>query len=281
MKNHENEQFQRALILSCILHTILVGIFYFELPSMFEKLPEQKDVLTFEIVPISSISNIKNQSNSEEKKQIQKKSKEIKSSKQPLVNKKQEVPVPPPVKEKIVEQKKEILPEKTPKKDKKLPPKKQEVVENLEDPLDSILKNLEKESKGDSAKTPNKSTDSEQKASKRAVGYDYNEENPLSITEEMYIKRLISDNWRKPSGFESIEDANLKIHLQLNENGKIIKYTIIEINIPSNNSVIMTNLLKESVLRAIKKVDTIENLPPNRYNAWKEFTLNFQPNFFN
>ena len=77
-----------------------MGLFYFGLPSVFEKLPEEKDVLTFEVVPLSAIANIKTENKSTQKEKIAEKSKEIKASKP--VPKKQVTPL-----KKIIE--KEII----------------------------------------------------------------------------------------------------------------------------------------------------------------------------
>ena len=59
MKKDAQKQFRGALILSVLLHFIIVGSFYFKLPSAFEKLPEEKEILTFEIVQVKEVSNIK------------------------------------------------------------------------------------------------------------------------------------------------------------------------------------------------------------------------------
>jgi len=58
MKEQEDKKFQRAIIVSAILHLVLVGIFFFGFPSVFEKLPEEQDVMTFEILPTSELSNV-------------------------------------------------------------------------------------------------------------------------------------------------------------------------------------------------------------------------------
>ena len=44
MKEQEDKKFQRAFIVSAILHLILLGVFFLGFPSVFEKLPEEKDL---------------------------------------------------------------------------------------------------------------------------------------------------------------------------------------------------------------------------------------------
>lgn len=277
MKKQEKKQFQGALILSALLHIIIVGLFYFGLPSVFEKLPEEKDVLTFEVVPVNAIANIKTENKSKQKEKIAEKSKEIKASK-PAPKKQAPLPKKPIEKEKPKKEK-EIVPVKGQEKPKKIPPKKTEVSKQEEDPMDAILKNLDKESKGTAAKTPTKSHEAKEQSNKTARGAKYDEESPLSITEELYIKTLINKNWRRPAGLEYSKGINLKVRLKLDKTGKIIDRSVKAICLPDYTT--LCALLEDSALRAIKKIDPIENLLPDRYNAWKEFTLNFDPEFFN
>jgi len=142
------------------------------------------------------------------------------------------------------------------------------------------LKNLEKESKGTDTKTPTKSHEAQKQGNKTARGSEYDEESPLSITEELYIKQQVHNNWTRPVGLEYSEGINLKVPLQLDKTGKIIKHDIESSTCPAQYSILCA-LLKESVLRALKKIDKVENLSPERYNAWKGFTLNYDSEFYN
>ena len=277
MKNKEKKQFQGALILSALLHFIIVGLFYFGLPSAFEKLPQEKDILTFEVVQISDLANIKTENKSKQQEKVAKKSKQVKTSK-PKPKKKAPNPKKP-VKKEEPKKKKEIVPVKKKEKPKKPPPKKEEVKKQDDDPMESILKNLDKESKGTAAKTPTQSHEAKEQSNKTARGAEYDEEHPLSITEEIYIKRLINSVWRRPVGIEYSNGINLKLRLELNKAGKIIDHDI-DITCPPDSTT-LCNLLKDSALRAIKEIDPIENLSPDRYNSWKAFTLNFDSAFFN
>ena len=141
-----------------------MGLFYFGLPSVFEKLPEEKDVLTFEVVPVSAIANIKTENKSTQKEKIAEKSKEIKASKP--VPKKQATPPKKIIEKEEPKKEKEIVPAKEKAKPKKAPPKKVEVQEQEEDRMDAILKNLEKESKGNAVKTPTKSQEAKEQSNK-------------------------------------------------------------------------------------------------------------------
>lgn len=274
MKNQEKKQFQGALILSTLLHFIIVGLFYFGLPSAFEKFPEEQDVLTFEVVPISAIANIKTENKSKQKEKIAKKSKQVKTSKQAPKKK-----APPPkklVKKKKPQKKKEIVPVKKKEKPKKPPPKKEEVQKQEDDPMESILKNLEKESKGTEAKTPTKSHEAKEQSNKTARGAEYDEDSPLSITEKLLVKGQIEKNWRPPVGLEKLEEVRVLLHMTLEKNGEI-KDVIVKRIICPLNSDNTCKLTAESAIRAVRQSSPIENLPLDRYDIWKEFDLIFDP----
>lgn len=233
MKNKEKKQFQGALILSALLHFIIVGLFYFGLPTVFEKLPQEKDVLAFEVVQISDLANIKTENKSTQKEKVAKKFKQVKTSK-PKPKKKAPTPKKPVKKEKP-KKKKEIVPVKKKEKPKKPPPKKEGVKKQDDDPMESILKNLEKESKDTAAKTPTKSHEAKEQSNKTARGDEYNEDSPLSITEILLVKRQVEKNWRPPVGLEKLADVRVLIHMTLEKNGEIKEVTIKDIICPLNS----------------------------------------------
>ncbi len=273
MKKQEKKKFQGALILSTLLHLFIVGLFYFGLPFAFEKLPEEKDVLTFEIVPISEIANIKTENKSKQEAKIAKKSKQVKTSKP----KQKKIPTPPQkkIEKKPTPKKKEIVPNKKKAKVKKKPPKKK-AQQNNDDPMESILKNLEKESKGTNAKTPTRSQDIQKQGNKTARGADYDEESPLSITEKLLVKGQIEKNWRPPVGAEKLAEVRVLLHMTLEKSGEIKNVVIKNIICPLNSNT-TCKLTAESAIRAVRKSSPIENLPSDRYDIWKEFNLIFDP----
>lgn len=275
MKTQEKKQFQGALILSTLLHIIIVGLFYFGLPSVFEKLPQEKDVLTFEVVTVSAIANIKTENQSKQKEKIAEKSKEIKTSK-PVPKKQDPLQKKPIEKKENPKKEKEVIPTKEKAKPKKTPPKKTEVQKQEEDPMDSILKNLEKESKGTEAKTPTKSQESKELSNKTARGAEYNEDSPLSITEKLLIKGIIEKNWRPPVGLENLSEVRVLLHMTLEKSGEINNVIVKSIICPLNSDN-TCNLTAESAIRAVRQSSPIENLPLDRYDVWKEFDLIFDP----
>jgi len=124
MKNQEQKAFQKDLIISLVLHLIFIGVFIYGLPSIFKKVPEEPDVITFEILPVSDITNVRDQGvKTPEPKEIKKSQKIEKSAALPKENLEQKEETPKQEEPKQVEKKPE-----TPKEEKTTPSKEAEIV---------------------------------------------------------------------------------------------------------------------------------------------------------
>lgn len=303
MKEQEDKKFQRAIIVSAILHLVLLGVVFLGFPLTFEKLPEEPDVMTFEILPMSDIVNIKTE-NIVAKKAIEpEKSKEVKKS--DTAKKQAPTPVETEIKEKKEsvkeeekpkdaekipekepikkeEKKKEpekkvepkIEPKKEPKKEALKPKAKQKVAPKEDDSIDSILKNLEDESIGVDSKALKKSNAEQVQGTKKARGTEYNEESPLSITEKNYIRNRVQERWREPTGLD-LKNITIKIHMTLEANGTLKKAEVVGSNCQLAASV--CKLVEDTMLRAVREASPFENLAIDRYDIWQENTLYFTP----
>jgi len=283
MKNQEQKAFQKDLIISLILHLIFIGVFIYGLPSIFKKVPDQQNVITFEMLTVSDITNVRDQGvKTPEPKEIKKSQKIEKSASSPKENLEQKEETPKQEEPKPVEKK----PETPKEEDKKKPApiikkevkqpqaKKEETAKKApkkqEDVIDSLLANLEKESEGTERRSPNRTPPSPPNEGKFAKGNNADEESPLSITEEMLIKQQIIKHWDKPAGIEGIE---VIFHVKLDIEGNV---TIIQVSGLTGDKQLQV-LVEETGRRAVKKASPIKSLRPERYNVWKEFKLRFDP----
>lgn len=124
MKNQEQKAFQKDLIISLVLHLIFIGVFIYGLPSIFKKVQEEPDVITFEMLPVSDITNVRDQGvKTPEPKEIKKSQKIEKSASSPKENLEQKEETPKQEEPKPVEKKPE-----TPKEEKTIPSKEAEIV---------------------------------------------------------------------------------------------------------------------------------------------------------
>ena len=290
MKTQEQKAFQRDLVISLVLHLIFVVIFIYGIPSIFEKLPEENQVITFEMLTVSDIVNVRNQDIKKPEPKEIKESKKIEKSSTKAKEELKEPEEKPLEKTEVVEKEAEIVPEKEkqkeiPKKEEKpkkvIPPKKEKEkvkpkkiekpVKKQEDLIDSVLQTLEKESDGEKKNSLNRTTSSQENEGKFARG-NHDEDSPLSITEIMLINQQINENWNKPTGIENIK---VTLSLKLDKDGTVIEVKIKDS--PSTGNKQLQDLVNEGALRAAKKASPIKNLRLERYDLWKEFDLNFDP----
>ena len=285
MKNQEQKAFQKDLIISLILHLIFIGVFIYGLPSIFKKAPEEPDVITFEMLPVADITNVRDQGiKTPEPKEIKKSQKIEKSAASPKENLEQKEETPKQEEPKPVEKK----PETPKEEDKKKPapikkevkqpqPKKEENAKKApkkqEDVIDSLLANLEKESEGTERRSPNRTPPSPPNEGKFAKGNNADEDEPLAVSEIATIKGQIKSNWNKPAGLEGIK---VVLHLSLDIEGNA---TIVGVSGLKGDKQLQI-LVEESARRAVKKANPIKNLRPERYNVWKEFNVGFEPSDF-
>ena len=286
----QDRKFQRAIIASVIIHFIVPAIFLFSLPSMFKPLPTDQEVMIFEVVNIKDIPNIKT-----ERKSFDKNDKAVKPNlnKQTTMQSRQEkqiidktidkpedkkiekpeeikLPIKSPVTPKIKEKKEEI---KKPTSEKKTDKPKVKVQE--EDSLDSILNDLEKSMLEDESKVVK---DKNKPTGKKTFFTDdnFNEEAPISITEKMLIKKQIQEKWHKPVSALNVQGIRIVYRIEFEKNGAIKEAQYLETICPPGRGD-LCSLTKETIERAIKSINIIENLPPHRYDIWRNVTIDFNP----
>ncbi len=170
MKNSINS-FSVSCICSIIIHLLIIYFFLFGIPSLVEKLPEEQ-IITFEILPLDKISNVRPKikqpekllENEVAKKVVQKKTATTPEKKDDPIEKKPEPlekkddpiekkPEPLEKKDDPIEKKPEPLEKKDEPIEKKLEPlekkddpieKKPEPLEKKDDPIEKKLEPLEK-----------------------------------------------------------------------------------------------------------------------------------------
>ncbi|MDX1924077.1 MAG: cell envelope integrity protein TolA [Rickettsiaceae bacterium] len=293
-------------LLSAFLHLIALLIVAFGVNFYSRKLPEER-VITFEILPVSSVNNVrtKNSQNdhtikNDDAKKIEK-STQKSSTKEPKQENEQEKPketpvkeAPPPkeTKEKIpneeVKSDEPLIQEKlkepesdnqetksekqesAPKKEesKKEAPKKKAMADKQ---LDTLLKNLEKQSDGNSNKS-NKVNREKSKDQKDAFG-KFDENAAESLTNDEIIKQQIMRHWNQPIGSTG-EEIIITIRLTLEIDGSVISAQPIRKKCPSGKESICQATV-DSVRRAAINASPLENLEKSDYDTWRQIDIIF------
>lgn len=299
-KNNNGEDgFGIFIIISVALHSFVFILFTYGLPSIFTPLPEPQ-VVTFEILPVDAISNVKTQKIQQEKEIEEQSAKKIQKTKQ------EEAPDPkkednakaeenrqeskrdfdekkPDDKRELVSmksaedkkkeekkksdkaQEKQVKDDKKPKK-KKLPTEKE---------MDALLKTLEKASEGNEEKSAKRAMSSKSDAKQDSMG-QYNEDKPLSISEEQAIRQQIERNWNVPSGVQNAGDIIITLYIALKVDGTVDQVKLVESRCPGGMETVC-RAATDSAIRAVRQASPLQNLSSVRYDSWKEVQLSFDP----
>ncbi|MFN7038008.1 MAG: hypothetical protein ACK4OM_00350 [Alphaproteobacteria bacterium] len=290
----------KGVLYSLTLHILLFLVIYFGLPNLRTNPPEEL-VISVDILPISEISNVKSKQEQKEEtkvKEEKKSSKDVPNSvkKQEQTkeetkssnikhkteeNKKEDKPdliikegPKPAEKPKPKEQKEEKSKDKTKEKEPSKEKKQDKAKEVSE--LDSLLKTLEKpQQKSSDEKKTKEDAKVNQEAQKKSQG-KYNENIPLSISEKDTIGNQIYNSWYFQAGAKDSKDMFVILRIAVSLDGTVTQIEIVDMNKYNNGSTYYKTFV-DSAIRAVKKASPFTNLSVERYNAWKELELNFDP----
>lgn len=270
---------RQSLLYSTLLHGVVLLFAIFGLPEIF---PERQDpepfVMTVEIVPVGEITNLP-------------------SSKRPITPDKKPKPTPPkpaPAKPKPVEKapasKAEPKPEpapqpdkklaeivkkeqKTPEKEKRKAPEENKPKAN-DDALAALLDQLQKESEANQEKDKSKEKDA---GNTTRSDKPYDPTIPLSISEKDAIKSQFIQCWRVPAGARDAHTLAVQVEISMNPDGSVQQAALSGSQRGRYQSDPFFRAAADAAIRAVWKCNPIQHLPPDKYGAWREMELNFDP----
>lgn len=260
----------RSLSWSITLHTLLVLVAAVGLPAILPKPPEPMPlVMSVELLPISEISNVKP---SDKPITEEKKAQTVKTTK----------PVEPTVKEQPKEQappekpapteKAEPLPAEKPKPTEE---KKQEDTKKKPDDFAALLNQLKQETRAVRDKTAKDNVNAEKNTTTSNAPYD--DSMPLSMSEKDMIRSQFIPCWTMPAGAKDAHTLAVRVKLKLQADGTVLEATLADDLRSRYQSDSFFRAAADSAIRAAHKCSPIKNLPPDKYNSWKEMELNFDP----
>lgn len=278
MNYHENKKWYNDLIISGVLHLVLCLVLLFGNSYFFSKKSLEDDIMVFEVLPIGAIVNVKTESKIEQKEQKAENAKQVKKTYTKATNTEQKPVENVKKDEKKTEDKpsvKNVKPK--PQKDQKTAPKQNPQKKKKDDSdIDELLKNLDEESKGKDSKKANSAQEAQKASDKSVRGTNYDENMPISTTELQLIKSQIYKHWRVPVGAKDLEKTELLVYIAFEKDGTV-KDAIIKNTVCPIGASVTCRLLEDTALRAVKMASPIENLPPIRYDVWKEVQVIFDP----
>jgi len=96
----------------------------------------------------------------------------------------------------------------------------------------------------------------------------------LSQSEIDALRSQIQNNWSVPAGMSGVAGMVIRVHMKLDESGTIIGEPDVQVTGGSASS---QQALSGSATRAVLMSSPFKNLPRDKYDAWNEVIVNFDP----
>ena len=250
------------LLQSLGFHLLIIILIYYGLPNFFRYRSEFLPPLPVEIINISNKTaapkiNFKKSPDTEKNKTNYANQENIKYNKQTVV---------PDDSREIIQDTKEV------KEIKKKKIVKLKDLKKRPNQLQSVLKSIEQVKKdfSDKKKKDKEKTKNDEKVTPIKLGIN------LSISEIDAIRRHFEKCWNIPSGAREAGNLASEIKVRFNKKGNVIDARIVNVSRMKRDRYFRT--ASESALRAVLN-PRCQNapLPENKFDKWKNLTLNFDP----
>ncbi|MBZ5758997.1 MULTISPECIES: hypothetical protein [Rhizobium] len=96
----------------------------------------------------------------------------------------------------------------------------------------------------------------------------------LSQSEIDALRSQIQNNWNVPAGMSGVEGMVIRVHMKLDESGTIVGMPDVQVTGGSESA---QQALSGSATRAVMMSSPFKNLPRDKYDAWNEVIVNFDP----
>ncbi|MDX2094512.1 MAG: hypothetical protein SFW64_01000 [Alphaproteobacteria bacterium] len=191
----------------------------------------------------------------------------------PSATEKAAAPPPPPEKHFNPMEDAEPLPGEKPKPVEK--PKEKEAEKPKPDEFAALLNKLKQEAKTDTSKDAKDKTNTAENKTRSDAPYD--DTMPLSISEKDTIRSQFLLCWSMPAGAKDAHTLAVRIKIKLQADGTVLEAIIASDQMGRYGRDSFFRAAADSALRAVHKCSPIKNLPPEKYNSWREMELNFDP----
>jgi len=264
-------QRRKGLKFSAFLHVLFLLLALFGLPSFLNsKPPEEPMVISVEILPIGTVTNVKTtpEQKSEEKKPVSKKE-------APQVKLSEATPPPPPEPAAVPLPKKE---EKKPEP-KKEEPKKEEKKKAQPDPLDAVFKAVQQtaQQQKDTEKKEEKKADQNNPSQNQSSRFDEN--SPEMLTLVNLVMSQLANCWSFNIGAKDAENLKIPLRVEYNEDGTYRKVELADEARSRYDSDSFFRAAADAAIRSVKECSPLKNMPADRYKDWHLIDFDFNPKF--
>ncbi|MDX1975406.1 MAG: hypothetical protein SFT92_06995 [Rickettsiales bacterium] len=270
---------QKGAVYSAVLHFFLLLFALFGLPNLFDRTRDtDPQVITVELLPITGVTNVKPMETPPAPKPEEKpEEKKPEPEKKPTPPVKTSTPPPPlPPQEKIspkVEKKKPDEKKPEPKKEEKKPkPKDKDPMDNL----DAVLKAVQQTANTSEKKEPAKSeTDDTSKVKNNSSNFDPTQQ--MSLSEKDAIRSQIAKCWNVPAGAKDAHELLIVLTISVEQDGTVTKVALANESKDRYSQDAFFRAAADSAMRAVRQCSPLKDLPPDKYNTWRDIELTFDP----
>ena len=262
----------RGVALSIGLHVGVFLIVMFGFPIFFEDDWEaiQPSAVSVEIVPIKDISNLPTAKQPPKPKAAPPKPKPPKPK--PPTRKSEPKPPPKPVDAVPLPKPEKPKPEEKPKEKEPEPVKQDEPEEDL---FGALMDKLAEDAPPE--EEPDKTQKKPAETSSKTQSDRYDDTIPLSLSERDSIRSQFQACWTMPAGAPNPENLVVTLRVQVNPDGSVQQAELVPSQQGRYNSDRFFFAAANSALRAVQLCSPLRNLPPQKYDTWKDMELNFDP----
>lgn len=263
---------ERAVGFTCsgVLHVLLGLLILMGLPSLLPDRPlPEPSAISVEILPITGVTNVKPSEVKPTPKQEEEKKPEAKKPTPPVKTAEPPPPPPPKPEEKPEPKKPEKVEEKKPEPKKPEKPK--------EDDLLAVLKSVKETAAKQQADTPKKQDDSEESSTSKSKSQQYDPSMPLSMSEKDAIRSQISRCWSVPAGARDAHGLVVVLRVEVQRDGSVLNVALAEASKGRYAKDTFFRAAADSAMRAVRMCSPLKDLPPEKYDTWRDMELTFDP----
>lgn len=275
----------RGLLVSLMLHSLTFLLVVFGLPNLFQReILEEPQAISVEVLDVADITNVPNRMPTSQKpvKKAPPKPPEAKPIIKPQPPVKKEAPPPIPEPEPVISPTPpQAKPKPKPKAEKKPePPKKNEpkpAEKKPEEPedeldLDAILKAVKDTAQKQEPAPASEASDATSKSDSA-----YIDSLPLTMSERDAIRNQIAKCWSPPIGAKDAHNLAAELRVTYEQDGSLINVYLSKTQQARYHSDPFFRSAVDSAMRAVRACQPLENMPPDKYQRWKDVELTFDP----
>jgi outer membrane biosynthesis protein TonB len=258
---------------SALLHLCILMFLIFGMPILWKMDDDlQPSVMVMEILPITDKTNVPTAKPKPAAKQEKPKPEPEKPKEEPKPEPKpepKEEPKPEQVEAEKVPEKPKEEPEPEPVKETPKEKPKETPKDDSKD-FEEVLKDLTAKEDTAPAETP------QEKEEAKAVGdAPYDNSLPMSVSEIDAIRSQIWKNWNVLAGARDGHELKVELVIRLQTDGTVLQVDVEDEGRYQSDA--FFRAAADRAIRAVWKSSPLMNLPPDKYEKWKELKLNFDP----